>query len=127
MKKLLLLLLLIPNLVMGENLSLVCKGIKETSNAKFSDSTQETRTYVFRGGNLIKAEEEGIGWKCDWSDEEIQCFALLQPGRGIRSRITLDRLQGTVDSHYVTPRVGNRLGWGNNFEGLCKAAKNKKF
>ena len=53
MKKLILLLFLIPHLVMGENLSLVCKGERDISGGGLVSSIEpDTRTYILEDEKL---------------------------------------------------------------------------
>jgi len=111
---------------MAENLSLVCKGIEESFNAKFSNSKRDTKTYVIKGKNFIKADEPGHGWACSWSQEEVDCASKRRNDVGV-SRITLDRIQGTVKSTYTICGPDNPPCFIVSFEGTCKVAKNKKF
>jgi len=108
---------------MAENLSLICKGVSEASNRDGTVTNRETRTYVIEGVKLIKSEESGQGWSCNWSRDEIYCKS-KDPAP---STITLDRIQGTVKSVYVLTGSSNALGFFVMFNGTCKAAKNKKF
>ena len=107
MKKLLLLLLLIPNLVMGEKVNLVCEGISSKLSPEVHEETSAIRTYIIEDEKLLKAEEltseVNHEWFCRWSESEIYCRTkpyIDSSGEmksGIGS-ITIDRLSGSLKS-----------------------------
>jgi len=116
MKKLLLLLFLIPNLAMAENLSLVCKGLYEVKG-EVNISESDTRTYIFEDEKLIKANElfqEKDNWKYYWSKSEIYC-------ENDRGAIRFDRLSGNVKSYIL---IKSQI---HEFKGLCEVATERKF
>ena len=139
MKKLLLLLLLIPNLVMAEKISLVCDGVKSIWYGEYPDQSKEKRTYIIQDERLIKAYEldvkfnfppktwEKLKWRCGWDENEIKCFFMPGAIKDLQGReyashfITIDRVSGQIESH------GFFHGNLTKFEGDCKVSKKNKF
>ena len=106
------------NLLMGENLSLACKGEREVSGGGLVYSIKpDTRTYILEDEKLIKAKElmpVRDNWTCEWHKSNI--FCLTNAGT-----IGFDRLSGAVES-YVS-RGGKIL----EFKGQCEVVIKKKF
>jgi len=140
MKKLLfLLLLLIPNLVMAEKLSLVCDGVKSIWYGEYPEQSKEKRTYIIQDDRLIKAEElnaktnfptktwEKLKWNCRSDENEIKCSFMPNTIKDLYGRtfaahfITIDRVSGQIKSS------GYLIGVLTIFEGDCKVSKKNKF
>ena len=64
MKKIILLLLLIPNLVIGEKVNLVCEGISSKLSPEVHEETSAIRTYIIEDEKLLKADSSGEEEKC---------------------------------------------------------------
>jgi len=131
MKKLLLLLFLIPNLVLGKNLSLVCKGTIHLGIEYGGDREPEpqTRTFVFEDeklihGDIVMKKGLGEGWSCNWSKIEIFCINEYRygPEHSYNDTLTIDRLSGEIIIEEL-----NYPFSGSSFNGSCEVIKKKKF
>ena len=140
MKKLILLLLLIPNLVMADNLSLGCKGILK--DVYISDETgkrveEDNDTFFFNfedekyvGGNWIPESNYSV-WSCSWSKQIIKCkreprykdklFSIFY------SYIEIDRMSGNIktSTSYVLHSIATLIK--SEFKGSCEVSKKNKF
>jgi len=131
MKKLLLLLLIIPNLVIGEKVNLVCEGISSKLSPEVHEETSAIRTYIIEDEKLLKAEEltseVNHEWFCRWSESEIYCRTkpyIDSSGEmksGIGS-ITIDRLSGSLKSMTEV-----RSSFLDNFIASCEVVAKNKF
>jgi len=131
MKKLLLLLLIIPNLVIGEKVNLVCEGISSKLSPEVHEETSAIRTYIIEDEKLLKAEEltseVNHEWFCRWSESEIYCKTkpyIDSSGEmksGIGS-ITIDRLSGSLKSMTEV-----RSSFLDNFIASCEVVAKNKF
>ena len=140
MKKLILLLLLIPNLVMADNLSLGCKGILKTvtisgETGKTEEEDNDTFSFNFEdekyvGGNWIP-QSNYSDWSCSWSKQIIKCnreprykdkFALI-----FYSYIEIDRMYGNIETStsYVLNPIATHFSL--KFKGSCEVSKKNKF
>ena len=131
MKKLLLLLFLIPNLVMAEKVSLVCEGISSQLSPTTHKEISAMRTYIIDDEKLLKAEElmteVNHEWFCRWSESEIYCRTkpYIDSSGEMKSGIggiTIDRLSGSLKS---MTEVGSL--YLDNFIATCKVITKNKF
>ena len=131
MKNLLLLLFLIPNLVMGEKVNLVCEGTTSKLSVNAQSSTSDIRTYIIEDEKLLKAEELGVydnsEWFCRWSESEINCYVrsyIESTGETKREigSINIDRLSGSLKSLTEV-----RSSYLDNFIATCEVVAKNKF
>ena len=127
MKKLLLLLFLIPNLVMAEekiNLSLICEGIRDTYLQGDHLANQEDTQHIAIKNNMLISSfisnmSGGEEYKLTISPDTIKT---LKIDTGIKYfSFKLDRYSGKIS--WLLRNGTSQI----NFKGLCNKKKNKKF
>ena len=123
MKKLLLLLFLIPNLVMGESFYFVCDKVVVYDKYKKFENTRVTSTYIYNSSNkTLKLEDNKLS-KCIAKDEEISCF-FIGPKDNVVMTI-IDRVSLSLEEKIC--KKEKEKGCWLATEGKCKIVNEKQF
>ena len=123
MKKLLLLLFLIPNLVMGESFYFVCDKVVVYDKYKKFENTRVTQAYKYNSlKKTLELEENQIS-KCIVRDEEISCFLIDQTDNIIITEI--NRVSLSLDEKIC--KKEKEEGCWLATEGKCKIVNEKQF
>jgi len=129
-----------PNLVMGNNLSLVCKGILKSESFFYetgktvTEENTDTFSFYFEGEQYLGSNwypESNYGdWSCSWSKQSIKCKREPYKQKTdslIYKYISIDRVSGVINSSiaYLVHPVATLQK--SKFKGSCEIGKKSKF